>query len=467
MKGWIFAFSLVFSLAPGTTHAQGTEALHAAEFPLTQADAQLGGIATVHDQGVNAFGFAARGIGRHGRRAFAVGNALFKENWITAPASAAGRDGLGPFFNARSCSACHLRDGRGSPPRSEDPKALGLLLRLGVPGPKGDLPHPIYGDQLQDRALQGIEPEAGFDIEETRIPGRFADGRPYELIAPRYRLRAGSFGGFGPQTRVGPRIAPQIIGLGLLEAISEDRLRSLADPQDKDGDGISGRVHELAPKTGEIRRLGRFGWKATQATVREQTAAAFLGDIGVTSPLFPEESLTPVQRRKVQAPSGGSPEIDDHKLDRVSFYSAALAVPAARGFDRPEVRRGRFLFDRIGCAACHIPDLDTGEKAAIRAFGRQRIHPYTDLLLHDMGPGLADEKTDGEAQPREWRTPPLWGLGLVETVNGHRRFLHDGRARGLEEAVLWHGGEAQSARDRYRELSATARDNVIAFLRAL
>ena len=241
----------------------------------------------------------------------------------------------------------------------------------------------------------------------------------------------------------------------------------LADPDDADGDGISGRPNMVW----DIRRsevvLGRFGWKANEPTVEQQAAAAFLGDIGITSTLFPEENCPAAQDACAAAPNGGTPEIPDERLAQVEFYVQTLAVPAMRNVDDPRVRRGAELFVQTGCAACHRPRHVTGDDHPVEPLRNQTIFPFTDLLLHDMGEGLADGRPDGLATGREWRTPPLWGIGLVEVVNRHTMFLHDGRARSLEEAILWHGGEGQAARDQFMALTRDERDALLQFLRSL
>jgi CxxC motif-containing protein (DUF1111 family) len=436
--------------------------------PVAADAAQLGGPATVDDAGIHAFGYPAPVLTARERRVFAVGKAFFEDNWVTAPASTEGRDGLGPLFNARSCSSCHLRDGRGRPPRPGERAPSGLLLRLGVAGGEGgDAPHPVYGGQLQDRAILGVEPEAGFRIRLEPIPGRFADGSAYELLAPRYEIVDPRYGPVGADLRVGPRVAPQLVGLGLLEAVPEAAILARADPGDADRDGISGRAHSVASRRHGRPRLGRFGWKATRPSLEEQIAAAFVHDIGITSSLFRDEILSDPERAAIRFVSGGDPELADPKLERITFYCQTLAVPAQRRAQDEEVRRGRALFGALGCESCHTPELTTGDGAAVGALRNQVFRPYTDLLLHDMGEPLADGKRDGDATPREWRTPPLWGIGLIERVSGHTRYLHDGRARDLREAVLWHGGEAQRARDAFRRLSAEDRRAVVAFLRSL
>lgn len=427
---------------------------------------ELGGAASVRDDGPNAFSYPAPVLDAGERRAFAVGNAFFKDNWVAAPSSAAGRDGLGPFFNARSCSGCHLRDGRGRPPLEGESGGSGLLLRVGLAGVPSDVPHPRFGVQVADFALPGYAPEAAIEMEQTEQAGVFGDGTSFRLMEPRYTLRTPT--GREPAPPVsGARVAPHMIGLGLLEAVPGEVLERLADPTDRNGDGISGRIHWVEDRRRGGLAIGRFGWKATQPTVEQQVAAAFVHDLGITSSLFPEEDRGVEQALFDPARSGGDPELSDHKLARVTFYSQVLGVPDQRDADDLAVRRGAERFRAFGCAACHIPTLETGPQAVIDRFAEQTIHPYTDLLLHDLGPGLADGKTDGEAQPSEWRTPPLWGIGLFETVSGHRRYLHDGRARGLAEAILWHGGEAEPARERFRSAPALEREQLLAFLRSI
>jgi CxxC motif-containing protein (DUF1111 family) len=266
--------------------------------------------------------------------------------------------------------------------------------------------------------------------------------------------------------QVSPRVAPFMIGLGLLGAVPEETVLAAADPDDADGDGISGRPNTVWDRRAQSEALGRFGWKANQPSVEQQNSGAFLGDIGITSDLFPEQNCTSVEPDCVAAPNGGDPEVDQDKIDSVTFYASLLAVPARRDFDDPTVLAGEQLFHDIGCVACHRSTLVTGD-ADIPALSAQTIHPYTDLLLHDMGPDLADERPDYQADGREWRTAPLWGIGLIDNVNRHDFLLHDGRARGFAEAILWHGGEGEAARERFRTLSEEDRAALLRFLESL
>jgi len=418
----------------------------------------------------DAFARSAPELTAEERRSFAVGNNFFNDNWVTAPASTDGRDGLGPVFNAQSCSSCHFKDGRGQPPvlDTNGKAELGLLLRLSVPGPDGKpMPDPVYGGQLQDKSINGVPAEGTILIATEELRGAFADGTVYVLLKPSYSIGDPAYGPPSGDLMISPRVAPPVFGVGLLEAIPEATILAVADPDDRNGDGISGRPnYVLDPRVGE-RALGRFGWKSNVATVEAQVAGAFRGDIGIGSTLVTGEECTRTQTACQAAPSGGSPELDDQKLARVVFYNRTLAVPARRNVADPLNRSGEELFTTTGCAACHSTEVQTAANSPISVLAGQVIRPYTDLLLHDMGEGLADNRPDAEATGTEWRTAPLWGIGLTRTVNRHTRFLHDGRARSLEEAILWHGGEAAGAQQGYIRLSADDRRKVLAFLESL
>jgi CxxC motif-containing protein (DUF1111 family) len=441
-----------------------------------------GGATTVFDASRNAFSFPAANLPSERQTGFFVGNSFFKRNWVEAPASTSARDGLGPHFLARSCAACHTLDGRAAPPRNggaRTEEAAGLLLRLSIPGDGGKAgarPEPTYGAQLTNQAIQGVRREARVRIRHERVAGRFADGTPYELLKPRYIVAEPGYGPLHRDTLVSPRIAPQLIGMGLLEAIREADLLDNAKRQAAAGDGVSGRVNRVWDSYANDWLVGRFGWKANVGSVAHQVASAFAGDIGITSRHFPHGECTAAQHdclavleREAQWRKGraeGEFDIDERTLDKVIFYSLTIAVPARRDWNAPQVRRGARAFADAGCASCHVPRYVTGQHTVPELSG-QTIRPYTDLLLHDMGEGLADGRPDFAADGREWRTPPLWGIGLVGTVNGHTSFLHDGRARNLMEAVLWHGGEAEAAKQRVLKLDAADRAALIRFLNSL
>jgi CxxC motif-containing protein (DUF1111 family) len=430
-------------------------------------DVMQGGETTVFDAGVNAFSLAARNLDAARKDRFFVGNSLFNNNWVTAPSATTARDGLGPLFNARSCSACHFKDGRGRPPATGE-ELVSMLFRLSVPGAApdgGPLPDPIYGGQLSGGSVLGVAAEGRGIVAYTEVRGAYPDGEPYSLLMPSYRVEDWAYGEPGAGLMISPRVAPAMPGMGLLEAIPEADILARADADDVDGDGISGRPNYVYDLRAEAPRLGRFGWKANQPTVEQQVAGAFVGDIGITSPLFPAENGTAPQQLGSR-PGGGEPEIEEADLADVVAYARTLAVPARRDWQVPDVKKGSELFDALGCAACHVREQRTAA-SDIPALSSQTIHPYTDLLLHDMGDSLSDGRPDYRAEGNEWRTPPLWGIGLVHAVNGHTRFLHDGRARSLEEAVLWHAGEGAAARARFRGLSPPDRRALIGFLQSL
>jgi len=431
----------------------------------------LGGTATVSADGANAFSLPIPKLSREDRRAFSVGNAFFRDNWIAAPASAEGRDGLGPHFAANSCSACHQEDGRGLPPLANAGVGRGSVVFVS-PRDADGAPHPIYGSQLQDQAIEGVRAEVAIVAQPRHDMVRYPDGSIAQLERFDLCVTEPAYGPLG-EVRLSMRVGPQMIGLGLLESVPDAAIRALADPADRDGDGVSGRVHEVrdALETAGTARVGRFGWKASQPSLEAQVMAALHGDMGLTNPAHRAENHTATQMDARAAASGGDPEVDAHKVSRLAHYARALAVPAQRVPSDPTElaahQRGAAQFGTIGCAKCHITTLRTDMTSPIAQLRDVEFHPFTDLLLHDMGEGLADDRRDGEASGREWRTPPLWGIGLLETVNGHTRLLHDGRARSIEEAVLWHGGEAQRARDAFAGLSKTDRDALLAYLKTL
>ena len=416
---------------------------------------------------------------------FKLGNALFRKLWVSSPSSTKASDGLGPLFNARACQSCHLKDGRGHPPEG-DSDATSMFLRLARPAASAEeqdaitafeaanFPDPVYGGQLQDLAVPGLKGEGRMVINYEEVPVTFADGTAVTLRKPSYSVADLAYGELHPGTTLSPRVAPQMIGMGLIQAIHPADLAANADPKDEDGDGISGRM-ALArhPKTGEI-VPGRFGWKAQNATVRQQSAGAFAGDIGISTPDVPSHhgDCTAGEADCLAMPTGvqaklGETEAPDPILDLVTFYSENLAVPARRDVGDPQVLAGKELFYDLGCASCHRPKYVTSRKAENKAHRFQLIWPYSDFLLHDMGEGLADGQQVGLADGREWRTPPLWGIGLTKTVSGHTFFLHDGRARNLTEAILWHEGEAENARNGFLTLEKEDRDALIAFLESL
>lgn len=433
-------------------------------------EALPGGATTVFDGTRGAYSQPAANLTSEGRDAFFLGNAVFNRGWVTAPASVADFDGLGPLFNAASCSGCHFKDGRGQPPTKPDEAFLSMLIRLSVPGagPHGEpVDEPTYGGQLQGEAILGVPREGFARVTYEEASGTYDDGAPFSLRKPTYRIDDLAHGPLAPGAMISPRTAPALIGLGLLEAVPEAQLLAAADPDDRDGDGISGRANHVWDVERGVTTIGRFGWKANQPSLRQQNAGAFSGDMGITSSIFPDEGCTSAETACAASNTGPTPQLSDTLMTQVLFYTQTLAVPARRGVDDAVVKHGRQLFAHAGCAGCHTPRLTTSNDASIPELRGQTIHPFTDLLLHDMGPELGDGRPDFEATGTEWRTPPLWGVGLVHVVNRHEALLHDGRARGFAEAILWHGGEGDASRRAFRAMPKADRDALLAFLRSL
>lgn len=412
----------------------------------------------------NAFSQASGNISFERELDFKVGNGLFKKLWVSSPSSTLASDGLGPLYNARSCQRCHLKDGRGHPPEGPSDSAVSMLVRLSIPGgttPEGikdyiaTRPDPTYGGQIQDFAVAGHPAEGKLSVAYTEEIVALSGGETATLRKPDYTVTGLGYGPLHPDIMMSPRVAPQIIGLGLLDAVPAADILARADPDDADGDGISGRAQIVMSRAHGAPMLGRFGLKAGQPSILEQSASAFRGDMGISSPLFPDGfgECTAAQGACRAAPNGNTPihdgaEIGAEGMALVTFYAANLGVPARRDVDDPQVLRGKQVFYETNCIACHTPKFVTHRMPAQPEQSFQLIWPYTDMLLHDMGPGLADNRPEGRATGREWRTPPLWGIGLTETVSGHTYFLHDGRARSLLEAVLWHGGKRKPTNNR-------------------
>lgn len=366
---------------------------------------------------------------------------------------------LGPNYVHPSCDGCHGRNGRAAVPE------VGTSLDhwvFKVAGPDG-APHPRLGSVLQPLTVGG----GGEGVVRLAAWADHGDG----LRSPVY-----TFEGEAPD-QYSARIAPQLVGLGLIEAIAEDTVLAWEDATDADGDGISGRAQRvLDPVTGEV-RLGRFGWKAGTTSLAHQVAGALNTDMGVMTAMLPTPDCGPEQ---TGCGNEDGPELADVHFEHLVEYVALLGVRARRDLDDPEALLGEGLFADLGCADCHQPELTTSPYHPFAELRDQRIHPYTDLLLHDMGPDLADTLGEGEASGAEWRTAPLWGIGLGPCVTGgvvgpnqnqtcvpSESYLHDGRARTLEEAIAWHGGEGAAARDAFATLTESDRAAVVRFLQSL
>jgi CxxC motif-containing protein (DUF1111 family) len=421
-----------------------------------------GGAATVFDETSQAFGNMITGLSEYDQHIHDLGDNSVDQTFVTAPAP--NNSGLGPIFNNVSCKSCHHNDGKGSP--TTGTVTSSMLMRLSIPGTDahgGPVAVPGFGLQLQDLAIFGKTPEGKVNISYVEEIFTYADQNIATLRKPTYTL-TNTYLSLPSNVMVSPRMAPPFFGLGLLSLIPESTILSFADENDADGDGISGRPNYVYDAANKKMMLGRFGMKANTATILTQAAAAYQQDMGVTSRLFPQESS--YGQTQLDALTD-DPELPDTLLDAVDYYLLTLAVPARRNTTDAQVLQGEKLFAQVGCSSCHKPTMYTGVDVRYPTLSNQRIHPYTDLLLHDMGDGLADGRPDFNATGSEWKTPALWGVGLFEKTNGTPFYLHDGRARTLEEAILWHGGEAAKAKQQFVALPQTDRDNLIRFLKSL
>ncbi|WP_425351109.1 di-heme oxidoredictase family protein [Mesorhizobium sanjuanii] len=451
-----------------------------------QFELMQGGAGTSRkDVNRDAFSQSSANITFEEEGTFKLGNALFRKNWVSSPSSTQASDGLGPLFNERACQNCHLKDGRGHPPEG-DTGTTSMFLRLARDASNEEekaaladhkalnFVDPVYGSQLQELAVPGLKGEGRMHVDYQEQKVTLGDGSVVSLRKPSYSVKGLAYGPLDTHTTLSPRLTPPMIGLGLIEQIAPADILANADPDDRDGDGISGKPNIVRDsRSGEL-TLGRFGWKAQTPSIREQAADAFSGDIGISTPEMPnsEGDCTAAEKACLAMPNGvqkrlGPVEAPPPVMDLVTFYSQNLAVPARRDVDTRQVLAGKKLFYDMGCISCHTPKFVTRRDAPNKAQAFQLIWPYSDFLLHDMGPDLADGQAVGEATGSEWRTPPLWGIGLTEIVNGNNFFLHDGRARTLAEAILWHGGEGQKARDRFAAADAVDRDALIKFLESL
>ena len=422
-----------------------------------------GGQQTVFDEGSGAFSHEFPVLPENLERVHEIGDVQFGQNFVSAPAPV--NPGLGPIFNNVSCASCHIADGRGKVPGVGE-SAASILFRVSLTGENmhgGPKSVPGFGDQLQNRSILGVSKEADVNISFNEQTFSFSDGTEYKLRFPMYTVN-NAYTSFPGNAMLSPRVALPVFGLGLLEAISDADILAHADENDKDGDGISGKPNYVWNTVLQSTTLGRFGWKANQPDLLQQVAAAYNGDMGITSFVFPKESSF---GQSQDDNLDDDYEISDSLLQSVVFYVKTLAVPGKRNVNNAVVKQGKQLFINTGCAKCHIPDMRTSVNVTFPQISNQLIHPYTDLLLHDMGDDLADNRPDFKATGKEWRTPALWGIGLTQKVNGHNNFLHDGRARSLLEAVLWHGGEAEAAKNKVKTMTADERNALLKFIESL
>jgi CxxC motif-containing protein (DUF1111 family) len=445
-----------------------------AQLPLT------GGNTTTKHRGEAAFSQPAPNLPLLDQVDFSVGNSFFRNPWVIAPSSTTARDGLGPLFNANGCESCHINDGRGHAPLDSSDTATSMLIRLSIKPFSdeekiqqqiyGPLNEPSYGGQFQDGAVPGVDAEGKIKVTWHKDTFIYPDGEKVTLREPEFTLSALAYGELSDRIQQSARIAPQMIGLGLLEQVAEQDVLANIDPDDANNDGISGRANWVWDVVSESTQLGRFGWKAGMPSLQQQNSSAFNGDIGITSSLFPSDHCTSVQTNCLNAVNGDTApekELQTAVLTAVTFYTRHIAVPMQRDSQNPQVLEGEQLFNQVGCAACHIPEFKTPVLSHLPALSEQTFHPFTDLLLHDMGESLADNREEYLADGQEWRTPPLWGTGYALEVNEQVALLHDGRAQSVEEAILWHGGEAQESKQTFVHLIKAQRDALIAFVNSL
>ncbi len=421
-----------------------------------------GGSSTVFDATSKAFGHAFDGLNNRDAQVHELGDGAFGQTFVAAPALI--NSGLGPVFNNVSCISCHHNDGKGTPTAGFVNSSL--LFRLSIPGTDvngGPLAIPNFGGQLQDVAIFGKQAEVNMSISYTDIPFTYTSGETVTLRKPTYTV-TNSYLPLPANYLISPRLAPPVFGLGLLQNIPEQTILSFVDKNDANNDGITGKANFVYNAHTHKTELGRFGLKASAPTLQIQVAGAYNQDMGITSYVFPKESsFGQSQSDNIN----DDPELADSILDATIFYTKTLAVPARRNVTSPYVIQGKQLFMQMNCSGCHKPNLQTGVDLNFAALNNQRIQPFTDLLLHDMGNDLADGRPDYLATGNEWRTAPLWGIGLFAKTNGTPFYLHDGRARTIEEAILWHGGEAQKSKGKYTQLSKADRTKLISFLQSL
>ncbi len=422
-----------------------------------------GGAQTVFSEGVGAFSsvFPTLSGARHDFHE--LGDAHFEASFIASPAPLF--QGLGTIYNSNACVNCHINDGRGKPILNNEP-LTSMLFRVSVPGTGahgGPAGAPGFGGQLQDKAVFGFQPEALVNVVWNETPVYFSNGDSVMLREPVWSF-INAYQPFPGGMLYSARIAPPVHGLGLLEEISDETILSYADEHDLNGDAISGKPNYVWDNQSGRHMIGRFGWKCEAPTLVQQVGGAYNEDMGITSTVFPTESSFGQLQHDNR---GDEPEVTDSIFNSVVFYVRTLAVPARRKVTDPTVIRGKEIFTEAKCASCHIPVMRTRTNVAFPEASNQRIQPFTDLLLHDMGPGLADNRPTYDASGSEWRTPPLWGIGLTQLVNGHSYFLHDGRARNVMEAILWHGGEAAGSVNHVKNLTPSDRTALLAFLNSL
>ena len=446
----------------------------------TFADPYLpGGETSNQVENKNSFSLSSRNLEEHMRINFLVGNALFERMWEDSSISKnIAKDGLGPFFSARSCESCHINDGRGHIPltNKEDKISVVIQISQNIEQSNNDVKNiedDIYGGQISEFAVKDVLKEADILIDYKYSLEMYEDGRVVELRRPIIKIDNLNYGEFNESTTFSARIAQPMIGLGLIENISDQSLLVYEDINDLNNDGVSGRANKVWDIEKEKLAIGRFGWKAAQPSVYQQTADAFYNDMGLSNKLYNNPfNCTSKQEDCNRAISGNSEEHDNlevssDQLDLVTFYSSQLGVPARRNLNAVNVKKGKEIFFALNCNSCHVSSFETDNSGIHANLKNQIIYPYSDFLLHDMGESLSDGVSEFLAQGSEWRTPPLWGIGLTNIVSEEYGYLHDGRARTIEEAILWHGGEAKEIIQNYKKLKKSEVNQLLSFINSL
>ena len=440
-----------------------------------------GGETTNITNNKNSFSLEAKNLPEHLKVDFLVGDALFERIWEDSRfTSNIARDGLGPFFSSQSCAGCHINDGRGHLPETiyRDTDSISIVIHLGKDKDHlntrlKNIPDRNYGSQISEFAVEGILKEADINFKYDYKIGAFDNGIIYELRKPKIFLSNLNYGNIDKDTEFSARVAQPLIGLGLIEAISAEDIMENEDEFDLDNDGISGKANKVWDDVNQKEELGRFGWKASQPSIYQQVADALFNDMGLSNPLYKNHSnCTESQVDCLNVINGNSIEHDNlevsnQQLELITFYSQQLGVPARRDINDEDVVAGKKIFFELKCNSCHTEKFKTGSYSNHKNLNHQVIYPYSDFLLHDMGEGLDDNIPEYSANGNEWRTTPLWGLGLTETVSGRKTYLHDGRARNLTEAILWHGGEANRSVNKFKKLNNIQINQLLKFLRSL
>lgn len=416
-----------------------------------------------------AFTFVSEDLPAEFKDLFEAGNILFNATWVASISKKAIHDGLGPQFNNISCSNCHLNNGRGQPPEGPDDTHDTMIIKLSVPDPnKNSCTTPLrtLGEQLQEKAIEGGKKEGTKKVSWSNIEGTYEDGTPYLLRKPHIQIKTTHPFALPNNVIMSGRIGNPIIGLGLINRVSDELLKSIEDPDDLNGDGISGRRSLIINSKSKTVVLGKFGWKASVPSLIQQNSIAALQDLGLTTPLHKSQDCFPNDTRCILTYNDKPPEITKYLLDQLNTYVSELAVPKQRGPRLPEVIKGKKRFSEANCHLCHMPTMLIESRSKTKNT-IEYIHPFSDLLLHDMGEELGEQSIHNSECNNEWRTAPLWGIGLTHKVSNNSYFLHDGRARSIEEAILWHNGEAKESKEVFRKMPKKHRRELISFLESL